>query len=135
LIFLTGIKTVQCNLRLEEMDEEDGYINDGDEDKLATWLIARKTGAGETIFTRIHEACNGLVELYVKPENHQKVIDWARLATSEIMKELLDKSIHEIFIDVEDANNQFATNPNCKPHIPLQRVKHLTPSETLHQAR
>ena len=134
-VFLTGIRTVQCNLRLEEMDEDDDNIDDGEHDTLATWLIARKTGAGETMFTRIHEACNGLVELYVKPENHKEVIDWARLATSEIMKELSDKSINEIFIDVEDANNQFATNPEWKPHTLSQRVEHLTPSETPYQAR
>jgi hypothetical protein len=117
------------------MDEDDGNIDDGEHDTLATWLIARKTGAGKTMFTRIHEACNGLVELYVKPENHKEVIDWARLATSEIMKELSDKSANEIFIDVEDANNQFAKNPDWKPHTLSQRVEHLTPSETPYQAR
>jgi hypothetical protein len=49
--------------RLDEMDKHDGNINNGEHDTLATWLIARKTGAGETTFTRIHEASNGLVEL------------------------------------------------------------------------
>jgi hypothetical protein len=94
-----------------------------------------KTGAGEAMFTRIHEASNGLVELYVTPDNHKEAVDWARLATSEIVKELSDQSMKEVFIDPEDAYNQLALNPDWKPHTLAQRVEHLTPSGSPHQAR
>ena len=134
-IFITGIKTVLCNLRLDTMEKDQEDIHAGEDEDLAMYLMNRETGAGETMFTRIHEAFNGLVELYVKPEHHKEAIDWARLATSEIAKELSDRSMSEIFIDVEDANNQLATNPDWKPHTLSQRVEHLNPSELPLRAR
>ena len=134
-IFITGIKTVLCNLRLDTTDKDQEDINAGEDEDLAMYLTNRETGAGELMFTRIHEAFNGLVELYVKPEHHKEAIDWARLATSEIAKELSDRSMREIFIDVEDANNQLATNPDWKPHTLSQRVEHLNPSELPLRAR
>jgi hypothetical protein len=87
------------------------------------------------MFTRIHEAFNGLVKLYVKPEHHKEAIDWVRLATSEIAKKLSDQSMSEIFFNVVDANNQLATNPDWKPHTLSQQVEHLNPSESPQQAR
>jgi hypothetical protein len=134
-IFIPGIKTVLCNLLLDEMTGDDDDINNGDEDTLADWLFQRETGAGERMFTRIYEARNGLVELYVKPQHHKEAIDWARLATSEIAKELSDRSMKEIFVDVEDATNQLATQPDWKPHTLSQRVEHLKPSESPQQTR
>ena len=135
-IFISGIKTIFCNLRLDAMEErEEGDINSGEDKDLASWLVNTKTGSGEPMFTRIHEARNGLVELYMTPSNHKEVIDWARLATSEIAKELSDTSIYEVFIDVQDANNQLATNPDWTPHTLAKRVEHLTPSELPQQTR
>ena len=134
-IFIAGIKTVFCNLRLDAMEEGESNINEESGEDLASWLVKMKTGAGEAMFTRIHEASNGLVELYVTPDNHKEAIDWARLATSEIAKELSDQSMKEVFIEPEDAYNQLALNPDWKPHTLAQRVEHLTPSESPHQAR
>jgi hypothetical protein len=134
-IFIAGIKTVFCNLRLDAMEEGESNINEGSGEDLASWLVNMKTGAGKAMFARIHEASNGLVELYVTPDNHKEAIDWARLATSEIAKELSDQSMEEVFIDPEDAYNQLALNPDWKPHTLAQRVEHLTPSKSPHQAR
>ena len=117
------------------MDEGNKDINGGEDEDLVMWLTNQETGAGETMFTRIHEAFNGLVELYVKPEHHKEAINWARLAISEIAKEVSDRSMSEIFTDVADANNQLATNPDWKPRTLSQRVEHLNPLESPQHAR
>jgi hypothetical protein len=135
-IFIACIKTIFCNLRLDVMEErEEGNKNGGDNEDLASWLVNITTGLGKPMFTRIHEAQNGLVELYMTPANHKEAIDWAGLATSEIAKELSDKSMEEVFIDVQDTNNKLTRNPDWTPHTLAKRVKHLTPSESPQQTR
>jgi hypothetical protein len=76
-----------------------------------------------------------VVKLYVEPKHHKEAIVWARLATSEIAKELSVRITNTIFIDVADANSQLATNPDWKLHTLSQRVEHLKPSESPQKAR
>ena len=134
-IFIKGYKTIQCELRMNAMNEkEEGDEGEEEEkDMIATWILKLQASNGDYMFTRIHEAVYGLVELYTTPTNHKEAIDWARLATSEIAKELNDESMAATFLDIEEAENALATNPDWTPHTLAKRIENLAPSATTYQ--
>ena len=136
-IFIEGYKTVLNELRMDVMNEKDDEDINEDEDKvnLATWIMRREASNGEYMFTRIHEAVHGLVELYTTPGNHKEAIDWARLAMSEIAKELNDKSMEATFISVAEAENALATQPDWTPHTLAKRIENLAPSDKHYQPK
>jgi hypothetical protein len=61
---------------------------------------------------RIYQPKNGTIELYTPATNHKESIDWARLLTSEIAKELNDKSMEEIILNPKDAFDKMAVSCN-----------------------
>ena len=136
-IFIEGYKTIQCELRMNAMNEkeEGDEGEEEDNDIIATWILKLQASNGDYMFTRIHEAVYGLVELYTTPTNHKEAIDWARLATSEIAKELNDESMAATFLDIEEAENALATNPDWTPHTLAKRIENLAPSATTYQPR
>ena len=135
-IFIEGYKTVLSELRIDAMKEEsDDNEEEEEQENVATWIMQRESSNGEYMFTRIHEAVHGLVELYTTKENYKEAIDWARLATSEIAKELNDKSMEATFINVEDAENALATQPDWTPHTLAKRIENLEPSAKTYQPR
>ena len=81
------------------------------------------------MFTRVYQACNGTVELYVQTVHHKEAMDWARLSTSEIAKELNDKSMEEVFLKPQDAYDKLAVQPDWKPHTLGKRIEHLVTPE------
>jgi hypothetical protein len=88
------------------------------------------------MFTRVYQAINGTVELYTTATNHKEAIDWARLSTSEIAKELNDKSMEEIFTNSKDAYDKLAVQPDWKPHTLAQRIENLiTPEKPIFHSR
>jgi hypothetical protein len=121
-IYIHGIKDIHATLRIGAPDEdEEGQKS------LSDWLSRRPTCNGTAMFHRIYQAQNGTVELYVTSGHHKEAIDWARLSTSEIAKELSDHSMPEVFIDPKDAFDKLAVQPDWKPHTLGKRIEHLNP--------
>ena len=83
------------------------------------------------MFSRVYQAQISLVEFYTPIENYKEAIDWARLWTSEIAKELNDKSMIEVFIDRQDAFDKMAVQPDWKPHTLAKRIEQLVTPETV----
>ena len=125
-IFIHGIKDIFVPVRIDAAeDDEVGNWS------VAKWLDGRLTSYGKKMFTRVYQACNGTVELYVETAHHKEAMDWARLSTSEIAKELNDKSMEEFFLDPKDAYDKLAVQPDWKPHTLGKRIEHLvTPEAT-----
>ena len=125
-IFIHGIKDIYVPVRIDA--EEGDEVGQG---TVAKWLNGRLTSYGKKMFTRVYQACNGTVELYVEAAHHKEAMDWARLSTSEIAKELNEKSMEEFFIDPQDAYDKMAVQPEWKPHTLGKRIEHLvTPDAT-----
>jgi hypothetical protein len=82
------------------------------------------------MFSRVYQAQNGSVELYSLTKNHKGAIDWARLSTSEIAKEVSDKSMKEIFLDHQDALDKMAVQPDWKPYTLAKQIEQLATPET-----
>ena len=130
-IFIHGYKNIDAPLRIDATEED----IEGNQ-TLATWLHARKTSYGLKMFTRIYQPKNGTIELYTPAPNHKEAIDWARLSTSEIAKELNDKSMEEIFQNPKDAFDKMAVQPDWKPHTLAKRIEQLvTPEMAKQQSR
>ena len=77
------------------------------------------------MFLRVYQASNGTVELLTQVEHQKEAIDWARLSTSEIAKELNDESIKAVIMNVQDAMNKLAVQPDWKPHTLGTRIQQL----------
>jgi hypothetical protein len=123
-IFIHGYKDIDVPLRIDATEED----VEGNQ-TLATWLHARHTSYGQKMFTRIYHPNNGTIELYLPATNHKEAIDWARLSTSEIAKELNDKSMEEIFTNPKDAYDKMAVQPDWKPHTLAKRIEQLVTPE------
>jgi hypothetical protein len=130
-IFIHGYKDIDVPLRIDAKEED----VEGNQ-TLATWLHARHTSYGQKMFTRIYHPTNGTIELYTPAKNHKEAIDWARLSTSEIAKELNDKSMEAIFTNPKDAYDKMAVQPDWKPHTLAKRIEQLvTPEKVKNQNR
>jgi hypothetical protein len=81
------------------------------------------------MFTRVYQAENGTVEMYVESGQHKEAMDWARLSTSEIAKELNDTSMEEVFVNPKDAYDKYAIQPEWKPHTLGKRIEQYNPPE------
>jgi hypothetical protein len=123
-IFIHGIKDIYVPLRIDaaEDDEEGSW-------QVAKWINVRPTSYGKKMFTRVYQACNGTVELYVETVHHKEAMDWACLSTSEIAKELNDKSMEEVFVNPPDAYDKLGVQPDWKPHTLGKCIKHLVTPE------
>jgi hypothetical protein len=125
-IFIQGFKNIDVQLRIEATeDDADG------KQTLANWLHKRTTTYGQQMFSRIYKPKNGTIELYTPIANHKEALDWARLSTSDIAKELNDKSMEEIFINPKDAYDKLAVQPDWKPHTLAKRIENLVMPETI----
>ena len=83
------------------------------------------------MYTRVNQAYNGTVKLYMETVHYKEAMDWACLSTSEIAKELNDKSMEEVFVNPQDAYDKLAVQPDWKPYTLGKRIKHLvTPEAT-----
>ena len=125
-IFIHGYKNIGIPLCIDGT-EDHGETNM----TLEEWLHQRQTSNGQKMFSRIYQAKHGTIELYTPTMNHKEALDWARLSTSEIAKELNDKSMVEIFVNPEDAIEKLALQPDWKPHTLAKRIEHLVTSETV----
>ena len=131
LIFIQGFKNIEVPLRIDATEEDaEGRQT------LANWLHKQTTIYGQKMFSRVYQPKNGTIELYTPIANHKGAIDWARLSTSDIAKELNDKSMEEIFTNPKDAYDKLAVQPDWKPHTLAKRIKNLvTPETTKNQGR
>jgi hypothetical protein len=105
-------------LRIDAPDEDDE-----EKQNVSRWLEERLTSQGKKMFTRVYQAKSGTVEMYVESVHHKEAMDWARLSTSEIAKELNDKSMKEVFVNPQDAYNKLAVQPKGKPHTLGKRIE------------
>ena len=119
-IFIHGFRDINVPLCIDAA-EEDTEANM----TLANWLHNRLTSYGEKMFSRVYQAINGTVELYTPTSNHKEALDWARVSTSDIAKELNDKSMEEIFVNPKDAYEKMAIQPDWKPHTLARRIEQL----------
>ena len=125
-IFIHGYKDIHVPLPINATEEEvEGSRT------VRQWLHKRLTSYQQKMFSRVYQTQNGLVELYTPTEHHKEAIDWARLSTSEIAKELNDKSMAEIFINPQDALGKMAVQPEWKPHTLAKRIEELATQETV----
>ena len=108
-IFITGIKETFIALR---EGEDTGRM----QLTVTEWLHHRPTSYGEKMFNRVYPPESGVVELQTASENLTEAIDWARLATSEIGKQLNATSMSLVFQDPEQASQLTETQPDWKPH-------------------
>jgi hypothetical protein len=130
-IFIHGIKNICVPLRIDaaEDDIEKQW-------QLGSWLNRRLTSSGQKMFSRVYQAKNGTVELYMPTANHKEAIDWAQLSTSQIAKELDEKSMQEIFVNPKYAYEKMEMQPEWKPHTLSKRIEHLVTLEpTKYQSR
>jgi hypothetical protein len=125
-IFIHGIKDIQVPLRIDANDQD----KEGHE-LLVDWIHRRPTSYGNKMFSRVYQASNGTVELLTKVEYHKDAIDWARLSTSEIAKELNDESMKAVFKNVQDAMDKMAVQPDWKPHTLGNRIQSLKEPATI----
>jgi hypothetical protein len=131
LIFIQGFKDIDVPLRIDATEDD----AEGSQ-TLANWLHKRTTTYGQQMFPRIYKPKNGTIEMYTPIANHKEAIDWARLSTSNIAKELNDKSMEEIFTKPKDAYDKLAVQPDWKPHTLAKRIENLvTPETTKNQGR
>ena len=84
------------------------------------------------MYSRVYQASNGTVELLPQVEHQNEAIDWARLSTIEIAKELIDESMKAVFMNVQDAMNKLAVQPDWKPHTLGKRIQMLNSDYALH---
>jgi hypothetical protein len=54
-----------------------------------------------------------------------EAIDWARLSTSKIAKELNVESMKAVVMNVKDAMDKMAVQPDWKPHTLGNRIEQL----------
>jgi tryptophanyl-tRNA synthetase len=83
------------------------------------------------MFSRIYKPKNGKIKLYTPIANHKEAINWARLSTSDIAKELNDKSMEEIFINPKDVYDKLAVQPDWKPHTLAKQIENLVMPDTI----
>jgi hypothetical protein len=110
-LLIHGIKDIYVPLHIDAAD--------GDKEEkwqVAKWLNGRLTSYGKKMFTRLYQACNGTVELYVETVHHNEAMDWACPSTSKIAKALNDKSMEEVFANPQDAYDKLAVHPEWKSH-------------------
>lgn len=126
-IFIHGFKDIYVPLRTDAAEKDvEGTRT------LANWLRKRLASYGPENFSHVYQAQNGTVELYTPTANHKDAINWARLSTSEIAKELNGKSMEEIFINPNDVYDKLAVQPEWKPHTLVKQIKHqVTPEHQI----
>jgi hypothetical protein len=96
-----------------------------------TGSTSKQQHMDKIMFSTIYKPKNGTIELYTTIANHKEAIDWARLSTSDIAKELNDKSMEEIFINPKDAYDKLAVQPDWKPHTLAKQIENLVTPDTI----